>query len=57
MRSPFPTLNILAAYLLIVRYGPLFMKKRKAYDLRTSLVVYNFAVTALNAWMAYEVSE
>ena len=55
MRSPLPTLNILAAYLLIVKYGPVCMKKRKAFDLRTPLVLYNFAVTALNAWMAHEV--
>ena len=31
------------------------MKKRKAFNLRWSLVVYNFGVTALNGWMAIEV--
>ena len=54
MGSPFPTLAILAVYLLVVKYGPAFMKKRKALELRLPLVLYNLAVTGLNAWMAYE---
>ena len=32
------------------------MEKRKAYDLRELLIVYNFALVLLSAWMAYEVS-
>ena len=32
------------------------MKTRKAFELRLPLVVYNFGITALNAWMAFEVS-
>ena len=32
------------------------MEKRKAYDLREVLIVYNFVLVLLSAWMAYEVS-
>lgn len=56
MASPFPTLIILGIYLSIVKYGPIYMKTRKAFELRLPLVVYNFGITALNAWMAFEVS-
>ena len=55
MSSPIPTLVILVIYLSFVKYGPIWMKKRKPYDLRFLLVVYNFAVTGLNGWMAFEV--
>lgn len=56
MGSPFPTLTILIVYLSIIKYGPEYMKKKKAFNLRWPLVVYNFSVTGLNAWMAVEVN-
>ena len=54
--SPWPTISFVAAYLFIVKVGPKIMEKRKAYDLREVLIVYNFALVLLSAWMAYEVS-
>ena len=32
------------------------METRKAYNLREVLIVYNFALVLLSAWMTYEVS-
>src|SRR5687768_6163372 len=55
MSSPFPTLIILVGYLSMVRYGPKMMRRRKAFDLRWPLVIYNFFITYLNGWMAFEV--
>ncbi|XP_029211094.2 elongation of very long chain fatty acids protein 4-like isoform X1 [Acropora millepora] len=52
--SPWPTVSFVAAYLFIVKVGPKIMEKRKAYDLREVLIVYNFALVLLSAWMAYE---
>ena len=54
--SPWPTVSFVTAYLFIVKVGPKIMEKRKAYDLRELLIVYNFALVLLSAWMAYEVS-
>ncbi|XP_074637806.1 very long chain fatty acid elongase 7-like [Acropora palmata] len=52
--SPWPTVSFVTAYLFIVKVGPKIMEKRKAYDLRELLIVYNFALVLLSAWMAYE---
>jgi elongation of very long chain fatty acids protein 4 len=56
MNSPFPTIFIASAYIIIVKYGPHIMKDRKAFEMRWFLVLYNFGVTFLNGWMAIEVS-
>ncbi|GMS94097.1 hypothetical protein PENTCL1PPCAC_16272, partial [Pristionchus entomophagus] len=44
---------ITAAYLLMVKYGPKIMENRKAYDLRTSLAVWNFALFAYSGVSFY----
>ncbi|RWS17659.1 elongation of very long chain fatty acids protein 4-like protein, partial [Dinothrombium tinctorium] len=54
MSSPFPTLVFLALYLAMIKYGPIYMSKRKAFKLKWLLVVYNFGITMLNAWIAFE---
>ena len=54
--TPWPTVAFLAAYLSIVKVGPKIMEKRRAYNLREVLIVYNFAIVLLSAYMMYEVS-
>ena len=54
--TPWPTVAFLAAYLFIVKVGPKIMEKRRAYKLREVLIVYNFAIVLLSAYMMYEVS-
>ena len=42
MSSPLPTLFLCSAYFYIVKiWGPQFMKDRKPYELRNTLIVYN----------------
>ncbi|XP_044184403.1 elongation of very long chain fatty acids protein 4-like isoform X1 [Acropora millepora] len=53
--TPWPTVAFLAAYLFIVKVGPKIMEKRRAYNLREVLIVYNFAIVLLSAYMMYEV--
>ena len=54
--TPWPTISLVAMYLFIVKVGPKVMENRKAYSLRELLIVYNFALVLLSAWMVYEVS-
>lgn len=53
--TPWPTIALVAMYLFIVKVGPKIMENRKAYSLREVLIVYNFALVLLSAWMVYEV--
>ena len=46
---------IVTCYLLVVYYGPGIMEKRKPFQLKPLLIVYNVAITGLNAWIALEV--
>jgi len=55
MSSPFPTLLIVMLYFIAVRLGPNLMKDRPAFKLKWLLIAYNFGVTILNGWMAFEV--
>ncbi|EDO27351.1 predicted protein [Nematostella vectensis] len=52
--TPWPCLSLMAMYLFIVKVGPKLMENRKAWDLRGVLVVYNFALVLLSAYMVYE---
>lgn len=52
--TPWPTVAFVAAYLFIVKVGPKIMETRKAYSLREVLIVYNFSLVLLSAWMTYE---
>ena len=53
--TPWPTIALVAMYLFIVKVGPKIMEKREAYNIREVLIVYNFALVILSAWMVYEV--
>lgn len=57
MSSPFPQTFIIVAYIYFVTsLGPKIMENRKAFDLKSVLVVYNFVVVMLSLYMCYEVS-
>lgn len=58
MSSPFPTICICLFYAYFNKVlMPKFMAKRKPYDLRNILVVYNLFQTVFSSWIFYEVSE
>ncbi|XP_054719824.1 elongation of very long chain fatty acids protein 7-like [Uloborus diversus] len=49
MQTPFPGLAMIIAYIYFVKVaGPQFMKKRKPYDLRTIMAIYNAALVFIN---------
>ncbi|KAK3930190.1 Elongation of very long chain fatty acids protein [Frankliniella fusca] len=53
MRSPFPMLTILAAYLyFVLSLGPRFMKHRKPYNLDKVMIVYNAVQVIWCCWLA-----
>ncbi|XP_037070347.1 elongation of very long chain fatty acids protein 4-like isoform X2 [Pollicipes pollicipes] len=54
--SPLPTLLLTAAYLLLVRLGPLLMQHQSALQLRAPLVLYNLAVSLLNLYIGLELA-
>ena len=42
MQNPLQVLGLLTVYLfLVLMWGPKFMEKRKAYDLKWIMIVYN----------------
>ena len=52
MNSPLPTLALCGLYLYTVKFlGPWFMKDRKPYDLKNTIIVYNFIQVAFSAWL------
>ncbi|XP_074647946.1 very long chain fatty acid elongase 4-like [Tubulanus polymorphus] len=55
MKSPVPSILLIAAYLLICICGPMLMKNRKPFDLKFLIIPYNFALVGLSAYMFYEV--
>jgi len=56
LRTPEPALLIVAAYLIFVYVGPRLMAKRQPLSIRGLIIVYNFAMVALSAYMCAEVS-
>lgn len=55
--SPMPGLTILAAYLyFITTWGPRYMKHRKPYELKNTLIIYNFIQVLVSIYLVYEVS-
>ena len=47
MQNPLQVLGLLTVYLfLVLKWGPKFMEKRKAYDLKWIMIVYN-----IGGWM------
>lgn len=58
MGSPIPLICILAAYLLFCNYiGPYIMKDREPFELKKTMIVYNFMQVVCSAYMVYEVTQ
>ena len=52
MNSPLPTVALCSLYFYTVKFlGPWFMKERKPYDLKNTIIVYNFLQVAFSAWL------
>jgi hypothetical protein len=50
--------SILMGYVFFSLYaGPLLMANRKPYNLKTAMIIYNFSMVSLNAFLVYEVSK
>ena len=56
MKSPWPTVFIALTYLLIVRWGPVFMANRKPLEIRPLILIYNAAVALLNLYIGVELT-
>ncbi|KAL5008886.1 hypothetical protein ScPMuIL_014467 [Solemya velum] len=54
IETPFPTIGVLLLYFCMVKYGPMFMKNRKALDLKYPLIVYNFTMVVVSFYMFYQ---
>ncbi|XP_063706625.1 very long chain fatty acid elongase AAEL008004-like isoform X2 [Culicoides brevitarsis] len=55
MSSPFPTLAICLTYVYIVKVlGPRLMENRKPFQLKNTLIVYNFLQVVFSSWLFYE---
>ena len=55
LRTPEAALLIVVAYLIFVCVGPRLMANRQPLSIRGLIVVYNFAMVALSAYMSAEV--
>lgn len=55
MQSVIPTVLIVAFYILFIIFGQQWMKKRKAFELREFMFVYNIVQVVLCAYITYEV--
>jgi len=55
MGSPFPSIFILIAYNYFVHtFGPKFMEKRKPYDLKNIMMLYNLSQILFNGYFVFE---
>lgn len=54
MSSPVPSLLICIGYFVLIRAGPWLMKDRKPFELRTVLLMYNFAMVLLSTYCFVE---
>ncbi|XP_048845722.1 elongation of very long chain fatty acids protein 1a isoform X1 [Brienomyrus brachyistius] len=55
MQSPVQMTLILLGYLLFVLYaGPRLMANRKPFQLTSAMIIYNFSMVVLNAFIVYE---
>ncbi|CAG9864844.1 unnamed protein product [Phyllotreta striolata] len=56
MSSIFPTLGIVFSYILFVKViGPKLMEKRKPFNIKNILIVYNLFQVIMSTWIFYEV--
>lgn len=52
MQTPFPTIYLTLAYLLLVNFLlPMFMRKRREFDLRWILFIYNLSMIAVHVYI------
>uniref|UniRef100_A0A8D9BTW9 Elongation of very long chain fatty acids protein n=1 Tax=Cacopsylla melanoneura TaxID=428564 RepID=A0A8D9BTW9_9HEMI len=57
MSGPLPTICICLTYAFIVKIvGPKLMENRKPFQLRKTLIVYNFIQVLFSSWLFYEVA-
>lgn len=57
MSSPFPTLVVCLSYGYFVKViGPKLMENRKPFNLRYTLILYNFIQVIFSAWLFYEIA-
>lgn len=54
LRTPETALIIIAAYILFVWLAPRYMANRPAFNLKPLIIIYNFAMVALSAYMCTE---
>ncbi|BET02250.1 GNS1/SUR4 family [Nesidiocoris tenuis] len=55
MDNPLPTLVILLLYLyFVLNLGPRIMEKRKPFELKNVLIVYNFIQVLVSTWIVWE---
>lgn len=55
MSSPFHTLALCLGYVYLVKVvGPKFMENRKPFQLKNTLIVYNFFQVIFSTWLFYE---
>ncbi|XP_062920527.1 very long chain fatty acid elongase 4-like isoform X2 [Mobula hypostoma] len=52
--SPIPVFVTFIIYLLICKYGPKYMLNREPFNLKYVLIVYNFALVAISAYIFWE---
>lgn len=57
MDNPLPTLAISTSYLLFLWLAPKYMKNREPFQLRKTLIVYNFSMVFLNFFIFKEVKK
>ncbi|KAJ7988177.1 hypothetical protein DPEC_G00320900 [Dallia pectoralis] len=55
MSSPFPQTVIIVAYIYFVTtLGPRLMENHKPFDLKNTMIVYNFSIVGFSLYMIYE---
>lgn len=55
MSGPLPTMCICLTYAFTVKIlGPYLMRDRKPFQLRKTLIIYNFFQVLFSAWLFYE---
>jgi elongation of very long chain fatty acids protein 4 len=54
LRTPEATLAVIFFYLLFVAFGPRWMERRAAMNLKPVIIVYNFIMVAVSAYMSVE---
>lgn len=49
---PIPIALILIGYVLLIKWGPGYMKERKPFDLKYTMMFYNFLQVILNSYVS-----